>query len=342
MSKVVTFGEVMLRFNPEGFLRIVQAERFEANLAGGEANVAVSVANYGVDAAFVTKVPTHEIGDFVIREMRRNGVNTDSILRGGSRLGIFYLEKGASQRPSKVIYDRANSAIAEASPAEFNWEEILKDATWFHFTGITPALSENMAKACLDAVVTAKKMGIFVSCDLNYRSKLWSKDAANKVMTGLMPYVDLCIANEQDASDVFGINAAHTDIDSGNLDYNAYIDVARKLTERFNFKKVAITLRGSISASRNTWAGMLYDGKTDSAEFSRQYDIQIVDRVGGGDSFGGALIYALETKHDDKYSIEFAAAASCLKHTIEHDFNLVSVSEVETLAGGNGSGRVQR
>ena len=342
MSKVVTFGEVMLRFNPEGFLRIVQAEKFEVNLAGGEANVAVSVANYGVDAAFVTKVPTHEIGDFVIREMRRNGVDTGSILRGGARLGTFYLEKGASQRPSKVIYDRANSAIAEASPEEFHWEEILKDATWFHFTGITPALSENMAKACLDAVVTAKKMGIFVSCDLNFRSKLWSKEDANKVMSGLMPYVDLCIANEQDASDVFGIHAAHTDIDGGTLDYNAYIDVARELTKRFNFKKVAITLRGSISASRNTWAGMLYDAATDKAEFSRQYDIQIVDRVGGGDSFGGALIYALETQHDDKYSIEFAAAASCLKHTIEHDFNLVSVKEVETLAGGNGSGRVQR
>lgn len=342
MSKVVTFGEVMLRFNPEGFLRIVQAEKFEVNLAGGEANVAVSVANYGVDAAFVTKVPTHEIGDFVIREMRRNGVDTNSILRGGSRLGTFYLEKGASQRPSKVIYDRANSAIAEAAPEEFNWEEILKDATWFHFTGITPALSENMAKACLDAVIAAKKLGIFVSCDLNFRSKLWSKEDASKVMTGLMPYVDLCIANEQDAADVFGIYAAHTDIDGGTLDYNAYIDVARELTKRFHFKKVAITLRGSISASRNTWAGMLYDGATDKAEFSRQYDIQIVDRVGGGDSFGGALIYALETKHDDKYSIEFATAASCLKHTIEHDFNLVSVSEVEILAGGNGSGRVQR
>lgn len=342
MSKVVTFGEVMLRFNPEGFLRIVQAEKYEVNLAGGEANVAVSVANYGIDAAFVTKVPTHEIGDYAIREMRRNGVNTEFILRGGRRLGTFYLEKGSSQRPSKVIYDREHSAIAEASPEEFNWEEILKDATWFHFTGITPALSENMTKACRDALITAKRLGVFVSCDLNFRSKLWSKEQANKVMSGLMQYVDLCIANEQDASDVFGINAAHTDIDGGMLDYNAYVDVARELTRRFNFKKVAITLRGSISASRNTWSGMLYDGKTDKAEFARQYDIQIVDRVGGGDSFGGALIYALESGHDDKYSIEFATAASCLKHTIEHDFNLVNVSEVETLMGGNGSGRVQR
>ena len=199
-----------------------------------------------------------------------------------------------------------------------------------------------MAKACLDACIVAKKMGITVSCDLNYRSKLWSKEAAGKVMSELMQYVDVCIANEQDASDVFGINAAHTDIDSGNLDYDAYIDVARQLTKRFGFKKVAITLRGSISASRNTWAGMLYDGKTDSAEFSREYDILIVDHVGGGDSFGGALIYSLTSGYEDKKAIEFAAAASCLKHTIEHDFNMVSVKEVETLAAGNGSGRVQR
>ncbi len=342
MSKIITFGEVMLRFNPEGYLRLVQADKFEVNLAGGEANVAVSLANYGEDAAYVTKVPSHEIGDFVIREMRRNGVDTSLILRGGKRLGTFYLEKGASQRPSKVIYDRENSSIATAEPEEFNWNEIFKDAKWFHFTGITPALSDNMTKACLDACIAAKKMGITVSCDLNYRSKLWSKEAAGKVMSELMQYVDVCIANEQDASDVFGINAAHTDIDSGNLDYDAYIDVARQLTKRFGFKKVAITLRGSLSASRNTWAGMLYNGKTDSAEFSIEYDILIVDRVGGGDSFGGALIYSLTSGYEDKKAIEFAAAASCLKHTIEHDFNMVSVKEVETLAAGNGSGRVQR
>lgn len=342
MGKIVTFGEVMLRFNPEGFLRIVQADKFEVNLAGGEANVAVSLANYGADVSYVTKVPTHEVGEIVIREMRRNGVDTSKIIRGGKRLGTFYLEKGASQRASKVIYDRENSAIAEANPDEFNWKEIFNGVEWFHFTGITPALSDNMAQACLDACRVAKEMGITVSCDLNYRSKLWSKEKAKEVMTGLMKYVDVCIANEQDASDVFGIEADHTDIEGGELDYNAYKDVAKKLTDAFGFKKVAITLRGSISASRNTWAGMLYDGKTQEAEFSKTYDIWIVDRVGGGDSFGGGLIYALTLGYDDKKAIEFATAASCLKHTIEHDFNLVSKKEVEALMGGSGSGRVQR
>ena len=342
MSRVITFGKVMLRLNPEGYLRIVQAERLEMNLAGGEANVAVSLANYGAEASFVTKVPSHEIGDYVIREMRRNGVDTKDIVRGGNRLGVFYVEKGASQRASKVIYDRANSAIAEAKSEEFDWETIFVGADWFHFTGITPALSKNMADACLDACKKAKEMGLTVSCDLNYRSKLWSREEAGKVMSELVKYVDVCIANEEDAADVFGIHAAHTDIHGGKLDYDAYIDVARQLATRFDFKKVAITLRGSISASRNTWAGMLYDAATDKAEFSREYDIQIVDRVGGGDSFGGALIYSLTEKYDDERAIQFAVAASCLKHTIEHDFNLVSVKEVEALAGGNGSGRVQR
>ncbi len=342
MSRVITFGEVMLRLNPEGYLRIVQTERLEMNLAGGEANVAVSLANYGAEASFVTKVPSHEIGDYVIREMRRNGVETKDIVRGGNRLGVFYVEKGASQRASKVIYDRANSAIAEAKSEEFDWEKIFEGADWFHFTGITPALSKNMADACLDACKKAKEMGLTVSCDLNYRSKLWSREEAGKVMSELVKYVDVCIANEEDAADVFGIHAAHTDIHGGKLDYDAYIDVARQLATRFDFKKVAITLRGSISASRNTWAGMLYDAATGKAEFSREYDIQIVDRVGGGDSFGGALIYALTEKYDDERAIQFAVAASCLKHTIEHDFNLVSVKEVEALAGGNGSGRVQR
>ncbi len=342
MRQIITFGEIMLRFNPEGYLRLVQADKFEVNLAGGEANVSVSLANFGEDTAYVTKVPSHEIGDIVIRELRRNGVDTGFILRGGKRLGTFYLEKGASQRASKVIYDRENSAIAEADPEEFDWNEIFKNAKWFHFTGITPALSENMAKACLDACITAKKMGVTVSCDLNYRSKLWSKEEAKKVMSDLMKYVDVCIANEQDAADVFGISAEHTDIDGGKLDYNAYIDVARQLKDRFGFKKVAITLRGSISASVNTWAGMLYDSETDSAEFSKEYEILIVDRVGGGDSFGGGLIYALASGYEDKKAVEFAAAASCLKHTIEHDFNMVSVKEVENLMNGNGSGRVQR
>ena len=342
MKKIVTFGELMLRLAPEGYLRFVQSDKLQATFGGAEANVAVSLANYGLDAAFVSKLPTHEIGQAAVNSLRKFGVDTSKIVRGGERVGIYYCEKGASQRPSKVIYDRENSAIAEAKPEEFNWEEIFDGASWFHFTGITPALSDNMAKACFEACKTAKKMGITVSCDLNYRSKLWSKEKAKEVMSGLMEYVDVCIANEQDASDVFGIEAEHTDIDGGKLDYNAYIDVAKKLTDAFAFKKVAITLRGSISASRNTWAGMLYNAETQKSEFSNKYDIQIVDRVGGGDSFGGGLIFSLASGFDDKKAIEFAAAASCLKHTIEHDFNLVSVKEVETLMNGNGSGRVQR
>lgn len=342
MSKIITFGEVMLRFNPEGFLRLIQADKFEVNIAGGEANVAVSLANYGADVSYVTKVPSHEVGDIVIREMRRNGVDTRHILRGGKRLGTFYLEKGASQRPSKVIYDRENSAIAEATPDEFHWDEIFKEATWFHFTGITPALSDSMAQACMEACMEAKCRGITVSCDLNYRSKLWSREKAGEVMSKLMAYVDVCIANEEDAADVFSIRAKHTDIEGGKLSYDAYVDVARVLAERFGIDKVAITLRGSLSASRNTWAGMLYDKKTDRAALSKEYDIWIVDRVGGGDSFGGGLIYALTEGFDDKKAIEFAVAASCLKHTIEHDFNMVSVKEIEALMQGSGSGRVQR
>lgn len=342
MGRFVTFGEVMLRLNPEGYLRLTQATRLEASIAGGEANVAVSLANYGLDTAFVTKVPAHEIGSCVINELRRYGVDTRFIVRGGKRLGVFYLEKGASQRPSKVIYDREDSAIATALPEEFDWDTIFDGAQWFHFTGITPALSQNMVEACLIACRKAKEKGITVSCDLNYRKKLWDHDAACKTMTRLMPYVDVCIANEGDAADVFGISAAHTDIDSGKLDYPAYESVARQLAQRFGTKKVAITLRGSISASDNTWAGMLYDAAADASSFSRSYQIRIVDRVGGGDSFGGALIYALANRYSDRQAIEFAAAASCLKHTIEHDFNQVTVEEVLALMNGSGSGRVQR
>lgn len=342
MKKVITFGEIMLRLNPEGFLRLVQADKYEANLAGGEANTAVSLASLGMDAAFVTKVPTHEIGDLVIREMRRNGVDAQYILRGGRRLGVFYLEKGASQRASKVIYDRECSAIAEADPAEFDWETIFRDAEWFHWTGITPALSDNTAAATRDACEKAKEMGITVSCDLNYRKKLWSREKAGQVMSRLMPYVDVCIANEEDAADVFGIHAEGTDIESGKLDYAAYESVARQLSQRFGCKKVAITLRGSLSASENTWSGMLYDAATDSAVFSRSYHITIVDRVGGGDSFGAGLIYALTHGYSDRDAVNFAAAASCLKHTIEHDFNLVKAEEVLALMNGSGSGRVQR
>ncbi|WP_367271236.1 PfkB family carbohydrate kinase [uncultured Oscillibacter sp.] len=338
--KIVTFGEIMMRLNPEGYQRFVQSEKFEATYAGGEANVAVSLANYGVDAAFVTKVPAHEIGQCAINELRRYGVDTGMIARGGDRLGIYFVEKGASQRPSKVIYDRANSAISQAQPSDFDWNSIFQGVDWFHFTGITPALGGKLPEICMEACKAAKELGVTVSCDLNFRKKLWSREQAGETMSKLMPYVDVCIANEEDAKDVFGIAAADTDLDTGKISHEGYISVAKQLIERFGFKKVAITLRGSLSASVNDWAGMLYsDGK---AVFSPTYRIDIVDRVGGGDSFGGGLIYALMNGYESQKAINFAIAASCLKHTIEHDFNLVSISEVENLAGGNASGRVQR
>ncbi|MGI6336355.1 MAG: PfkB family carbohydrate kinase [Eubacteriales bacterium] len=340
MKKVVTFGEIMMRLNPEGYKRFVQAERFEATYAGGEANAAVSCANYGLDAAFVTKVPAHEIGQAAVNELRRYGVDTRFIIRGGSRLGVYFCEKGASQRASKVIYDRAGSSIALAKRDEFDWDAILDGADWFHFTGITPALGGELPEICLDACCAARMKGITVSCDLNYRRKLWTREEAGRVMAVLMPYVDLCISNEEDAADVFGIHAENTDIDAGKLSREGYISVAKQLTERFGFKKVAITLRGSISASDNEWAGMLYtEGQ---AYFSTTYRVHIVDRVGGGDSFGGGLIYAELQKYDPQRAIDFAAAASCLKHAVEFDFNMMSTSEVEALAKGNASGRVQR
>lgn len=342
MSRVITFGEIMMRLNPEGYLRFVQAERFEATYAGGEANVAVSLANYGVDAAFVSKVPAHEIGQCAVNELRRYGVDTSLVLRGGARLGVYYCEKGASQRASKVIYDRAGSAIAAASAKEFDWDKIFSGADWFHWTGITPALGGEMPQACMDACKAAREKGLTISCDLNYRKKLWTREQAGECMAKLLPYVDVCIANEEDAKDVFGIEAENTDINSGKLDREGYISVARQIASRFGCKKVAITLRGSISASDNDWAGMLYDAASDEAMFSTTYHVRIVDRVGGGDSFGGGLIYALLEGKDDQQAIDFAVAASCLKHSVEHDFNQMSVAEVEALAAGNASGRVQR
>jgi len=338
--RVITFGEIMMRLNPESFQRFTQAEKFEASYAGGEANVAVSLAHYGLDAAFVSKVPAHEIGQCAINALRHFGVDTEDVVRGGKRLGVYFVEKGASQRASKVIYDREYSAISLAEPADFDWDAIFDGADWFHWTGITPALGGNLPAICLQACQAAKARGITISCDLNFRKKLWTSQQANAVMSQLMPYVDVCIANEEDAKDVFGIEAENTNIDAGKLNHEGYISVARQLTERFGCKKVAITLRSSLSASDNDWAGMLYsDGK---ASFSPTYRIHIVDRVGGGDSFGGGLIYSLLTGKDDQSAINFAVAASCLKHTIEHDFNLVSVAEVESLAAGNASGRVQR
>ena len=338
--RAVCFGEIMMRLNPEGYKRIRQSQTLCCSYAGGEANVAVSLAGYGVDAAFVSKVPAHEVGQSAIDQLRQFGVDTRYVVRGGPRLGIYFVEKGASQRPSKVIYDRAGSSIALAEPSEFDWDKILDGADWFHWTGITPALGENCAAAVLEACRTAKAKGITVSCDLNYRNKLWSREKAGQVMGGLMPYVDVCIANEEDASDVFGIHAEGTDVSTGKLNKDGYISVAKQLTDRFGLQKAAITLRTSISASVNQWAGLLYsDGE---AYFSKEYTIQIVDRVGGGDSFGGGLIYSLLSGYTPQEAIEFAVAASCLKHTIENDFNLVSAAEVQSLAGGNASGRVQR
>ncbi len=340
MNKIVTFGELMLRLAPNGYLRFVQSEQLEATFGGAEANVAVSLANYGEEVAFVSKLPDHEIGQSAINSLRKFGVDTSLVVRGGDRVGIYYCEKGASQRPSKVIYDRAYSSISQAKPSDFNWAKIFKGVKWFHFTGITPALSDNVAKITLKALTEAKKRGITVSCDLNFRKKLWSKEKAGNVMGELCKYVDYCIANEEDAKDVFGIEADNTDIDSGKLNHEGYISVAKKLTDRFGFKGVAITLRESLSANDNNWSAMLYTNNV--AYFSRKYSMHIVDRVGGGDSFGAGLIYSIVNGFDAQKTIEFAVAASCLKHSIEGDYNLVSLKEVETLVGGNASGRVQR
>ena len=339
-KKVITFGEIMLRLAPEGYYRFVQADTFGATYGGGEANVAVSLANYGFDAKFVTKLPAHEIGQAAVNSLRKYGVDTSYITRGGDRVGIYFLEKGASQRPSKVIYDRAGSSIATATKEDFNWKEIFDGAEWFHFTGITPALNDEVAAICLEACKAAKENGVRISCDLNYRNKLWSKEKAGEVMGELCKYVDVCIANEEDAADVFGIHAANTDVTTGTVNHEGYKDVAKQLADRFGFSKVAITLRESISANDNNWSAMLYDGN--DYFFSKKYKMHIVDRVGGGDSFGGGLIAASLNGFDSQATIEFAVAASCLKHSIEGDMNLVSMDEVLKLAGGDGSGRVQR
>ena len=340
MAKVVTFGEIMLRLAPEGYYRFFQNDKMQATFGGGEANVSVSLANYGFDSAFVTKLPSHAIGQAAIDSLRYFGVDTSKIVRGGERVGIYYLEKGASQRGSVCIYDRKYSAIQQAAPADFDWDSIFEGADWFHFTGITPALGENLGEICRDACKAEKAKGVKISCDLNYRGKLWTREQARAAMTDLCQYVDVCISNEEDAKDVFGIEAEGTDIYGGKLNHDGYKSVAKQLADKFGFEKVAITLRTSISASDNDWAGMLYDGENYC--FSKSYHLHIVDRVGGGDSFGGGLIYSLLSGKSTQEAIEFAVAASALKHSVEGDFNRVSVAEVEKLAGGDASGRVQR
>lgn len=340
MAKVITFGEIMMRLSPEGFKRFVQADVFSVVYGGAESNVAVSLSTFGIDTAFVTKLPSHQIGDAALNELRKFGVTTQHIARGGNRLGIYYAEKGASQRGSLVIYDRVGSSMQTAETNDFDWDSIFADAQWFHFTGITPALGNNVAAICLDACKKAKAKSITISCDLNFRKKLWSTEQAKKVMSELMRYVDVCIANEEDAEKVFGIKGAHSDITSGKLDKSDYETVAKQLAERFNFSQVAITLRTSLSASDNKWAALLYDGK--KYYYSKEYPIHIVDRVGGGDSFGAGLIYGNVMHFEPQKIVEFAVAASCLKQTIEGDFNHVSVDEVEKLMNGDASGRVNR
>lgn len=340
MNRIVTFGEIMLRLSPPGYLRFGQADSFDVTYGGGEANVAVSLANYGENVAFVTKLPDNPIGKAAVASLRQHGVSIENIAWGGDRIGIYFLEKGASQRPSKVVYDRKSSAIAQVEPPDFNWGKIFEGVQWFHFTGITPALGPKIADICKTACIEAKKAGAKISCDLNYRKKLWSSTEAKTVMSELMKYVDVCIANEEDAEKVFGIKAINNSIIGGELNRQGYESVAKELAETFDFEKVAITLRESISASDNYWSAMIYDGK--ECYFSKKYHIHIVDRVGGGDSFGGGLIYGLLNKTDVREALEFAVAASCLKHTVEGDFNEVTLEEVEALAEGDGSGRVQR
>ena len=337
---VVTFGEIMMRLAPTGYLRLTQTKELEMTFGGGEANVAVDIANLGDEAKFITKLPENDVAKTCVRELRKNGVDVSDITYGGDRIGIYFCEKGASQRASKVIYDRANSAIALATKEDFDWDKIFEGADWFHFTGITPALGDNVAEITLEACKAAKAKGVKISCDLNFRKKLWTREKAGKVMAEFMPYIDVLIANEEDAADVFGIHADKTDITKGEIDRDGYISVAKQLTDRFGFGKVAITLRESISASDNNWSAMLYsDGE---AKFSKKYKMHIVDRVGGGDSFGSGLIYGLTNGYSDQDALEFAVAASCLKHSIEGDFNIVTADEVKALAGGDGSGRVQR
>lgn len=342
MAKVVTMGEIMLRLSTPGYQKFIQADEFDVCYGGGEANVAVSLANYGHDAEFITKVPANPIGECAVAALRKMNVETKHIARGGERLGIYFLETGASMRASNVVYDRAHSSISEAEPSDFDFDEIFEGADWFHFTGITPAISDKAAELTEIALKAAKKKGITVSCDLNFRKKLWSSEKAQRVMSNLMQYVDVCIGNEEDAEKVLGFKPGNTDVTSGELELAGYEDIFRQMVEKYNFKYVISSLRESYSASDNGWSACIYD--RDSKEFyhSRKYNVRIVDRVGGGDSFAGGVICGLLDGKDFKSALEFGVAASALKHTIPGDMNLVSRADVDNLVGGDGSGRVQR
>lgn len=340
--KVVSFGEIMLRLSPDGYYKLFQKPELNTSFCGAEANVAVALSNFGDEAEFVTALPDNDIGRAACRELMRYGVKTDNIVYTGDRLGIFFAEKGASQRPSKVIYDRKNSAIASADPSPFNWEKIFDGADWFHITGITPALSDSLAKISVDAVTAAKKAGLTVSCDINYRSKLWSAEKARPVMTEIMKYVDVCIGNEEDAEIVFGIKAGATDVTKGQIDTDGYKKSLQTVAETFGCKIVAYSQRKSYSASDNGWSGIIYDDEKKQVYTSVQYDIRITDRIGGGDAFASGLIYALHNNISPANAIETAAAAGCLDQTLEGDFCLFGINDVLDLAGGNSSGRVKR
>ena len=340
MKKIVGFGDFLVRLSPPGYLRFLQANHFDINYTGAEANVLVSLALMGERTEFVTRVPDNDIGRAAVRSLGKYGVGTGCVAYGGERMGVFYLEKGASQRPSKIVYDRKYTAIATAKIDDFDWDAILDGAGWFHITGITPALGPTMPEVCIEACRRAHEAGLTISCDLNYRKNMWTTAEAKATMERILPWVDVLIANEEDADKVLDIRAADTDIIAGKLNRQGYADVARQIIEKYGVKAVAVSLRRSISASDNEWGAMLYaDG---APHFSRTYPIHIVDRVGGGDSFAAGLIYGMLHGFDAQKPVEYAAAASCLKQTIEMDFNLASVEEVTRLMEGDGSGRVQR
>ena len=342
MGMVITFGELMLRLTPYEYKRFFQDQQLFASFGGAEANVAVSLSNFDLNTEFVSILPNNDIGIAAKRDLQYFGVGTKYLQFKEGRMGLYYLEKGAAQRPSKVIYDRAYSSFSQSTISDYDWDNIFENAEWFHFSGITPALSDDLAEVCLAACKKAKEKGVEISCDLNYRAKLWFPDKAKSVMTKLMPYVDVCFANEEDAEKVLGIQASNTSVEKGNLNKDGYISVARQICDKFGCKYIAISLRKSYSASYNGWSVMLYDSKLRQAYFSIEYDIQIVDRVGAGDSFAAGIIYGL-IKHMDTQSIaEFAAAASCLKHSIEGDYNRISASDVFALVNSGGNGRVLR
>ena len=342
MAKVVTMGEIMLRLSTPGYQKFIQADEFDVCYGGGEANVAVSLANYGHDAEFVTKVPNNPIGECAVAALRKHNVKTDNIALGGERLGIYFLETGASMRASNVVYDRAHSSISTAEISDFDFDKIFEGADWFHFTGITPAVSDKAAELTEAALKAAKAKGVTVSVDLNFRKKLWSSEKAQKIMTNLMQYVDVCIGNEEDAEKVLGFKPGDTDVTSGDLELAGYQDIFEQMVEKFNFKYVISSLRESYSASDNGWSACIYSKDTKEFYHSKKYNVRIVDRVGGGDSFAGGVICGMLDGKNFKDALEFGVAASALKHTIPGDFNLVSRSDVENLVGGDGSGRVQR